>query len=69
MGFGFGLSLQGPAELAGPERAGRRIRTVITAPESGATATTAAIRYPAAAFTFTWSQDIGRYLIGWTTRR
>ncbi|QXV56438.1 DUF3048 domain-containing protein [Amycolatopsis sp. TNS106] len=34
------------------------------APESGTAAATAAIRYPAAAFTFTWSQTIGRYLIG-----
>lgn len=34
------------------------------APESGTAAPTAVIRYPAAAFTFTWSVDIGRYLIG-----
>ncbi|MFI7117364.1 DUF3048 domain-containing protein [Amycolatopsis sp. NPDC049868] len=33
------------------------------APESGPPSATAAIRYPAAAFTFTWSQDIGEYLI------
>ncbi|KZB85811.1 DUF3048 domain-containing protein [Amycolatopsis regifaucium] len=34
------------------------------APGSGAAAAAVAIRYPAAAFTFTWSADIGRYLIG-----
>ncbi|WP_152521505.1 DUF3048 domain-containing protein [Amycolatopsis decaplanina] len=34
------------------------------APESGVPAATAVIRYPAAAFTFTWSPNVGRYLIG-----
>ncbi|RSN24160.1 DUF3048 domain-containing protein [Streptomyces sp. WAC 05977] len=38
--------------------------TAGAAPGSGTAAATAAIRYPAAAFTFTWSVEIGRYLIG-----
>ncbi|MFK0246081.1 DUF3048 domain-containing protein [Amycolatopsis azurea] len=35
-----------------------------TAPESGLPAATTTIQYPAAIFTFTWSQDLGGYLIG-----
>ncbi|MGY6652384.1 DUF3048 N-terminal domain-containing protein [Amycolatopsis sp. TRM77291] len=38
--------------------------TAGAAPGPGTAAATAAIRYPAAAFTFTWSVEIGRYLIG-----